>query len=118
MQYIVTHLFLEEFKEQQRLFDLQQQQQQQQQQPRNQNQQLLSQLLVQQLQQESRIPEYEKSKSKDSETPKSEKDYISYTSICPSIVCSESDIIAGISVENSVYNTLKVMEVSIIFAPF
>lgn len=108
---------LEEFKEQQRLLESQQQAQssssQSQQQPqRNQGQQLLTQLLVQQLQQESRILDYDKPKGKDSETPKSEKDYITFTSICPSIVYSETDIIAGISVENSIYNSLKMLEVS------
>ena len=56
--------------------------------------------------------DYDKPKGKESETPKSEKDYITYTSICPSIVQNETEIITGISVENSVYNTLKVIEVS------
>ncbi len=125
----------EELKEQQRLLEAQQQpqQQQQQQQPppsqshsilyqqqqsqsgaqlRNQSHQLLTQLLIQQLQQEPRILDYEKPKSKDSETPKSEKDYITHTSICPSTVLSDSDVINGISVENSVHNMLKVIEVS------
>lgn len=104
------------------LQQLQQQlQQQQQQQPppaqqqlqqKNQNQQLLTQLLVQQLQQQqSQMLDQDKAKNKDSETPKSERDYISHTSICPNVVLSENDVIVGISVENSIYNTLKVIEV-------
>lgn len=109
-------MFIEEFKEQQKLLEQPQEQQQVQEQQlqlqRNQNQQLLTQLLFQQLQQQQ-ILEYDKPKSKDSETPKSEKDYITYTSIFPSIVLNDNDLIAGISVENSVYNSLKVIEVSL-----
>lgn len=90
---------------------------QQQQQNRNQNPQLLTQLVVQQLQQQQQAIEYDKPRSKESETPKGEKDYITYTSICPSTVQNENDIIIGISVENSVYNTLKVIEVSTLERP-
>ncbi|KAK7598071.1 hypothetical protein V9T40_006306 [Parthenolecanium corni] len=101
----------EELREQQRLLESQQQSQQLSQgtsQNRTTNAQLLTQLLVQQLQQEpTRIPEYDT----ESETPKNEKDYITYTSICPSLVVNEtSNILSGISVEYAVYNTLRVIE--------
>lgn len=110
--FLKYHTFAEELREQQRLLESQQQSQQLSQgtsQNRTTNAQLLTQLLVQQLQQEpTRIPEYDT----ESETPKNEKDYITYTSICPSLVVNEtSNILSGISVEYAVYNTLRVIEV-------
>ena len=121
MEGLSLFILAEELKEQQQYLDLQQLQQQsqqqqqqhkQQQQQKNQNQQLLMQLMVQQLHQQSQVLDHDRPKNKDSETPKSEKDYIAHTSISPSLIISENDVIEGISVENSIYSLLKVIEVS------